>query len=203
MKTSPGCAVVAEAPRARSRITVGNVPSWTASVRPCATSSAVAVAERGRVVHRVADDRRVGAAHDHERHLVGDRRERVLDHLERDRDRSRRPSGIELDVDVAVARRASRRQPGGTTQVESYSSTSSGPSRGAGEQRRARDADRRRRASPCVRAEVGAARAARRAGSARIAGERVVRRAAVAARPRGRASRIETTSIGSSAEPWP
>ena len=47
--------------------------------------AAVAVAERGRVVHRVANDRRVGAAHDHERHLVGGRREGVLDHLERDR----------------------------------------------------------------------------------------------------------------------
>ena len=47
--------------------------------------AAVAVAEGGGVVHRVANDRRVRASHQDERHLVGRRRERVPDDLERDR----------------------------------------------------------------------------------------------------------------------
>ncbi len=104
-------------------------PELDGEGQPLRDQLAVAVAERRRVVHRVADDRRVRAAHHDERHLVGHRRERVLDHLERD--------GIDPDsghasraMSMFPSESSVARQSGGTTQVASYSSTISGPSRG-------------------------------------------------------------------------
>ena len=46
---------------------------------------AARVAERGREVHAVADDGRVGGADDRRRHLVGDRLQRVRHDLQRHR----------------------------------------------------------------------------------------------------------------------
>ena len=48
-------------------------PELDGERQPLRDHLAVAVAERGRVVHRVAHDGRVGAPHHHQRHLVGDR----------------------------------------------------------------------------------------------------------------------------------
>src|SRR5437868_359462 len=92
--------------------------------------AALPIADRGRVIERVAHDRAVGAAHQYERHLVGNRVEPVLDHLEGDR----------VDIVPHVTSSAERRmlpppsrlatQPGGTRQVASYSSMIAGPARG-------------------------------------------------------------------------
>ena len=90
---------------------------------------AIAIGDRGGVVHRIAHHGRIGRAHDDQRHLVGDRAERVLDYLEGDR----------IDVGtlghawrISMLPSASSRAvaPGGTTQVASYSSTMKGPERG-------------------------------------------------------------------------
>ena len=66
-------------------------------------------AERGREVHRVADDRRVRGAEDRRRHLVGRRLERVGDEPPRDRHRLR--AGVlagTLDRDVLEHERLRR-----------------------------------------------------------------------------------------------
>ena len=55
------------------RIAFGIEPSWSGIVTACATVSPRRVAERGRVVHRVAHHGRVRGAEDRRRHLVGDR----------------------------------------------------------------------------------------------------------------------------------
>ena len=62
------------------------------------------VAECGGIIHGVAHYRRIGAAHHDQRHLVGGRRERVLDDLEGDRIEARvahSASSGKLDLDVA------------------------------------------------------------------------------------------------------
>src|SRR4051812_32322028 len=82
MKMSPGCMRPAYF-LVRCCIASGNAPSCRER-QSLRDHLPVPVAERGRVIHRVAHHRRIGAAHEHERHLVGDRRERVLHHLERD-----------------------------------------------------------------------------------------------------------------------
>src|SRR5207245_5752060 len=80
------------------------------------------IAQRRRVIHRVAHHRRIRATHEHERHLVGDRRERVLDHLER-YEIHHSPASITILPCVSSSALA----PGGTMQVASNSSTMSGP----------------------------------------------------------------------------
>ena len=76
--SSPNASMTALAVKCR-------VPTWTAmSCVPCVIGVALAVAERRREVARVEDER-VAGAEDLLRHLVDDRDERVLQHLERDR----------------------------------------------------------------------------------------------------------------------
>ena len=91
------------------------------------------VTERGGIVHGVTYDRRIGAAHHDQRHLVGSRRERILDDLEGDRIEARvahsASSGSSISMLPSVSRRA--RASCGTTQVASYSSMINGPARQA------------------------------------------------------------------------
>ena len=136
MKTSPGWTSSPKCSRT-CRITVGNAPAGRQG-QTLRDQLAVAVAERGRVVHRVADDRRVGAAHDDERHLVGDRGEAVLDHLERDR--VDRDGGHRASSSMSMLPAVERaRQPGGTTQVAVVFLDDQRPLPRRLEQRRARD----------------------------------------------------------------
>ena len=95
---------------------------------------AVPVAQAGRIVHRIAHDRGIGRAHDDQRHLVGDRRQGVAHHLQGDRigvaaRAAHSAPSFSSTIFCAASRRAV--QPGGTTQVASYSSTISGPPRSA------------------------------------------------------------------------
>ena len=203
--TSPGRSA---SPHLASSVDIacGTEPRWKGTVTPCATVSPSRVADRGREVHAVADDGRVGGAEDRRRHLVGDRRERVADDL----------LGHRVDCDVRSLMRApgrasrssgSRRtvQPGRTTTVVSYSSTSSGPGSGCSPIE-ARAADRRvdelaveawRRASPPAAArDVGEARGGRRRprGRGPRAAARGSRSASRARRGRRRAARARPRS---------
>ncbi len=80
--------------------------------------AALRVAQGGRIIEHVANDRRAGGPHHRVRHLVDDRIERALDHREGDR--------IEIVAAGVAHRRSSRMlpsrsdralQPGGTTTV--------------------------------------------------------------------------------------
>ena len=156
---------------------------------------ALAVAERRRVVHRVADDGRVGAAHHDERHLVGHRRERVLDHLEGDgidRDGGHGSRAMSMFPSASIV----ARQPGGMTHVASYSSTISGPS--MGQARRAR--------APARRATRARARSRRGACARPASPPRGPASGSYGASPFAAARAVSfrlTMSIGASAEPWP
>ena len=135
--------------------------------------AAVAVAEGRGVVHRVPDDRRVRAPHQDERHLV-----RVdasaLRHLERDRVEplvSRHAT-----VTSTLPKPSSRAEhPGGTTIVESYSSTRNGPRRSTVEQRGSRHDRRGHRPVACAEVRVPVADLARARGDLgqRVVGRRV------------------------------
>ena len=128
----------------------------------CAIVSPRRPAQGGRVVHRVAYDRRVGGAEDRRRHLVRDGRECVRDDRAQDRVRlghrllraRRAPTGTCSSTSASLWPRATV-QSGGTTTVVSYSSTSSGP---ASAPRRSPRGGRRRLEAPVCVAEVGLAR---------------------------------------------
>ena len=101
--------------------------------------TSLSIAHRRRVVHRIADDAGMRRAHQDQRYLIGDRVERVLVDFEEE--------GIGLVLANVVHRivlygwsptsiirlpepSSPTEQPGGTTAVESYSSTMSGPGAG-------------------------------------------------------------------------
>ena len=99
----------AGAPSRRGSSRGGTAPS------PPARPSRPSRCRRGREVHAVAHDGRVGGAEDRRRHLVGDRRERVAHDLQRDGvDRGPLASAIgALQHERARGRVAAAVQPGG------------------------------------------------------------------------------------------
>src|SRR5262249_53032994 len=100
--------------------------------QPLSDRAATAVAERGGVIHVVAQDPGVRRAQDGQRHLVGDRQQRVAEQLERDRIshgfRHTTPPSGDSSMTMLPWASSAARAPGGTTQVASYSSTIHGPS---------------------------------------------------------------------------
>src|SRR5215475_15235038 len=90
------------------------------------------VAERARHVHRVLEIVGVRGAHERDGHLVHEGVEAVLRELEEDRvaeiASAHRVPPVVMTMLPCVSSRAA--QPGGTSVVASYSSTSSGPGRG-------------------------------------------------------------------------
>jgi hypothetical protein len=139
---------------------------------PVRDNAPLAVAEAGRVVHRIAHDRGIGGAHDDQRHLVGDRRERVLHHLHRDRIGVGAHGGHSRESWMLPAASTRAVQPGGTTRrwnriprrsagrracrrrrARRGSAPASRPGRGADRNRRCATLEPRR--SPCAAAAAG------------------------------------------------
>ena len=99
---------------------------------------AVGIGERRREIARLAQQRRARRAHDHERHLLRRRRQRVADDLQGDRVHGAAHGPAPVAMWRWPASSAVSVAPGGTTTVDHASSTMTGPSSGQSAPRAAR-----------------------------------------------------------------
>ena len=84
------------------------------------------VAQGRRIVHRIAHDGRIGTAHEHQSHLVSDRRQSVLEHF-KGNGVNALCHGVPASITILPWASSIACALGGTMQVESNSSTMNGP----------------------------------------------------------------------------
>ena len=103
-------------------------PHVHGDVAPLGDEVAVGVGERGREIAGLAQQRRARRAHDHQRHLLRRRGQRVADDLQGDRVHGAAHGPAPVAMWRWPASSAVSVAPGGTTTVDHASSTMTGPS---------------------------------------------------------------------------